>query len=443
MSATSAAVSSHRLPVRTLAHTPTRQSPSNRSRVGATAQSLRAMNLSLVLHHILTDPGAVSRADIAARTGITRATVSRLVDELVQSGLIAELSPAPEATRGRPAVRLTPSRGSVIALGLEVNISYLAARAVDLTGAVVADARQPGDFAQSDPVATLGHLASLGRQVLAEAMTADALIDGPARRVAPRLAGAGLALPGLVSGDALALAPNLGWRDLPLTTLLAQLTDLNPVLVANEADLAAFAVANPRPGASEGPASFVYVSGEVGIGAGIIIDHHPLSGAHGWSGEIGHICADPSGPLCSCGASGCLEAYLGLRALARRSGLPEGSTPTDVLVAARGGSAPARRAIAEGGAALGRALAAVINTVDIPEVILGGIVAEIGEELIPTASAELHTRVLQSAWSEPSISIAAPESSAGLAVTGAAHRVLQRVVDDPIACTGSARAAGA
>jgi len=397
------------------------------------------MNLSLVLRHVLADPGAVSRADIAARTGITRATISRLVDELVQSGLVTELSPAPEATRGRPAVRLAPSRGSVIALGLEVNISYLAARAVDLTGAIVADARVSGDFAHSDPATTLAHLADLGRQVLADATATNALVDGPARRADPRLAGAGLALPGLVSGDALALAPNLGWRDLPLTTLLAPLADLSPALVANEADLAAFAVANPRPGASDGPASFVYVSGEVGIGAGIIVDHHPLSGAHGWSGEIGHICADPSGPPCSCGATGCLEAYLGLRALARRAGLPEGSTPTDVVAAARGGSAPARRAIDEGGAALGRALAAVINTVDIPEVILGGIVAEIGDELIPGASAELHARVLQSAWSEPSISIAAPDSSAGLAVTGAAHRVLQRVVDDPIAWTGVAR----
>jgi predicted NBD/HSP70 family sugar kinase len=392
------------------------------------AESLRAMNLSLVLRHVLEAPGAISRADIAARTGITRATVSRLVDELVHTGLVREVGPAPEATRGRPAVRLAPRPGAVISLGLEVNISYLAARAVDLTGEVLAEASQTGDFAHSDPASTLALLADLGRGALEEATAGDALDDA-------RVVGSGLALPGLVSGDALALAPNLGWRDLPLEELLTPLADLRPLMVANEADLAAFAVANPRPGASDGPASFIYVSGEVGIGAGIIVDHRPLSGAHGWSGEIGHICADPSGPLCSCGATGCLEAYLGLRALARRAGLPEGSTPTDVASAARAGSPAARVAIDEGGAALGRALAAVINTVDIPEILLGGIVAEIGPDLIPSALAELRARVLQSAWSEPEIRIV--PRSAVLAVTGAAHRVLQRVVDDPIAWTAS------
>lgn len=390
------------------------------------------MNLSLVLRHVLAAPGEVSRADIAARTGITRATVSRLVDELIQSGLVADLDPIPEATRGRPASRLAPRPRALVAVGLEVNINYLAARAIDLAGTVLADARLDGDFAHSDPSETLGALADLGGRVLGEAATGDALVEDG---VGPRLVGSGLALPGLVSGDALAQAPNLGWRDLPFSTLLAPLAQLRPALVANEADLAAFAVANPRPGAPDGPGSFVYVSGNVGIGAGIIVDHRPLSGAHGWSGEIGHICTDPSGPLCSCGATGCLEAYLGLRALARRAGLPEGSTPTDVAAAARGGSAAARSAMDEGGAALGRALAAVINVVDIPEVILGGIVAEIGDALIPVARGELRTRVLQSAWSEPSVSIA-PDSAA-LAVTGAAHRVLQQVVDDPIAWTAA------
>ncbi|SYZ34547.1 ROK family transcriptional regulator [Propionibacterium australiense] len=380
------------------------------------------MNLSVVLRHILETPGAVSRADIAASTGVTRATVSRLVDELVHIGLVSELGPSPETTRGRPAVRLAPRPGSVISLGLEVNISYLAVRAVDLTGKVLAEASQAGDFAHSDPISTLTLLAGLGRGALDEATTGDA-VEGA------HVIGSGLALPGLVSGDALALAPNLGWRDLPLDDLLRPLADLNPLIVANEADLAAFAVANPRPGASDGPASFIYVSGEVGIGAGIIVDHRPLIGAHGWSGEIGHICTDPSGPPCSCGASGCLEAFLGLRALARRAGLPEGSTPTDVVSAARAGSSAARAAIHEGGTALGRALSAVVNTVDIPEILLGGIVAEIGEEIIPSALTELRARTLQSSWSEPEIRIV--PGSAVLAVTGAAHRVLEHVVQRP------------
>lgn len=393
-----------------------------RRQTGVRAESLRAMNLSLVLRRVLAGPGEVSRAAIATDTGITRATSSRLVDELIQSGLIMELAPDPDAGRGRPAARLAPRRGQFVALGLEVNVGSMSARAVDLTGAVLAEESLGGDFAGTEPVETIRALSGMAHRVL----------DASLRPRATFL-GSGLALPGLVSPDALTLAPNLGWHDIPLPELLAPLADLDPALVANEADLAAFAVAWPRPGVPAGPSSFVFVSGEVGIGAGIVVDHRMLTGAHGWSGEIGHICVDPAGPPCSCGATGCLEAYLGRRAFIRRAGLPEGSAPGDVPRAARAGSEQARRALDEGGAALGRALAAVINTVDIPVVVIGGNVAEVGEDLLPAARQEISTRVLQSTWSEPEIRIA-PDSSQ-LAVTGAAHRVFQRLVDDPLAWT--------
>lgn len=393
-----------------------------RRQTGVRAESLRAMNLSLVLRRVLADPGGGSRAAIATSTGITRATSSRLVDELVQAGLVTELSPEPDAGRGRPAVRLTPRRGRFVALGLEVNVGSLSARAIDLTGAVLAEEVVVADFSGTRPEATIGALSALAHRVLEAAM-----------RSRTTFLGSGLALPGLVSPDSLALAPNLGWRDIPLDELLTPIADLDPVLVANEADLAAFAVAHPLPGVPSGPSSFVLVSGEVGIGAGIVIDHRMLTGAHGWSGEIGHICVDPAGPVCSCGATGCLESYLGRRAFIRRAGLPAESGPADVVRAAREGSAEARRALDEGGAALGRALAAVINTVDIPLVVLGGNVAEVGEELLPAARREMSVRVLQSEWSQPEVRLAADSSR--LAATGAAHRVLQRLVDDPLAWT--------
>lgn len=380
------------------------------------------MNLSLVLRHALASPGHVSRADIASRTGITRATVSRLVDELIRAGLVTELAPATDSGRGRPAVRLSPRHGRALALGLEVNVSSLGARLVDLDGSVTAELTSDGDFADSDPSGTMHILGELAHTVVSESLPEGALFVG-----------SGLALPGLVSPEALALAPNLGWRDVSLTELLAPLTDLEPTIVANEADLAAYAVAHPRPGVPDGPASFIYVSGEVGIGAGVIVDHEPLTGAHGWSGEIGHICADPAGPRCSCGASGCLEAYLGRRALARNAELSRDASPSEVVAAARAGSQPAIRALDAGGLALGRALAAVINTVDIPLVVLGGNVAQVADSLLTTARTEMETRVLQSSWSNPQILVSAARDH--LAVTGAAHRVLQGLVDDPLAWT--------
>lgn len=392
------------------------------TRSGVRAQSLRAANLSLVLRHILDSPGTATRSKVAHRAHITRATASRLVDELIDVGLVNELEPLSPG-RGRPAVPLIPAPRHFLSLGLEANIGYLRACVVDLTGTVLAEDVRIDDFSDSDPTTTMGALGELARATLEKA--------GSHLTAPHHYMGSGLALPGLVSADALALAPNLGWRDIPLTQLLDPVRDLDVDIVANEADLAAFAVDTPQPGVASGPGSFIYVSGEVGIGAGILVDHRQVRGAHGWSGEIGHICVDPSGPLCSCGATGCLETYLGRRSLVRRAGLDPHNTLADVLTAAERGSDAARQALEVGGTAMGRALAAVINTVDIPLVILGGNVADIAPALVEPARLELETRVLQSAWSHPEIRVV--EHSEHLAALGAAHRVLQRLVDDPLA----------
>ena len=262
--------------------------------------------------------------------------------------------------------------------------------------------------------------------------------------------GTGVGLPGLVSPSRLALAPNLGWRDIPHDQLLAPLADLNPVVVANEADLAAYAVAYTRPGVAGGPSTFVYVSGEVGVGAGVIVDHRPMSGARAWSGEIGHMCADPNGPLCRCGARGCLEAYLGVRALAEHVGVPAGSGARAILRCAGlvdeagaktsgalgvGAEQERTRAVlAEAGAALGRVLSGVINAMDIPHVVLGGAVAELSGALLDPAREEIETRTLQAPWSSPIVEVL--PDSASLTVRGAAFRVLDALVDDPAAFLG-------
>ena len=133
------------------------------------------MNLALVFRYILADPGAVTRASVAATTGITRATVSRLVDELISAHLVTELDPSTDARRGRPAVRLTPREGYATALGLEVNVSYLAARIVDLSGQIVAEGVQEGDFSDSDPQQTMRALGELADRVKAQA---DAATEG-------------------------------------------------------------------------------------------------------------------------------------------------------------------------------------------------------------------------------------------------------------------------
>jgi len=398
-----------------MANTVRTQSPHS----GATNQNLRAHNLSLALRHILANPGAINRAGIAAQTGISRATMSRLVDELIATGLVEESDDKlSTGGRGRPTSVLSPASGTVIALGLQVNISVLGAYLVDLSGNVLARETLEGDFSGSDPQATLRKLARMGRRVLREG-----------REEGTTFLGSALALPGLVSGDTLVTAPNLGWKNIPFKELTHPLHDLHVTLIANEADLAAFAVAHPRPGVPEGPASFIYVSGEVGIGGGLVINHQPLSGAHGWAGEIGHICVEPQGNVCSCGARGCLETIAGLKALCRAAGLEDESSARELTQLA-GHSAKAQDALANAGHALGQALAGVVNTVDISQVYLGGLVAETALYLLPTLHEELETRVLQAPWYAPAIDIL--PSSEDLSLRGGAFQILERILDDPI-----------
>lgn len=398
-----------------MANTVRTQSPHS----GATNQNLRAHNLSLALRHILANPGAINRAGIAAQTGISRATMSRLVDELIATGLVEESDDKlSTGGRGRPTSVLSPASGTVIALGLQVNISVLGAYLVDLSGNVLARETLEGDFSGSDPQATLRKLARMGRRVLREG-----------REEGTTFLGSALALPGLVSGDTLVTAPNLGWKNIPFDELTHPLHDLHVTLIANEADLAAFAVAHPHPGVPEGPVSFIYVSGEVGIGGGLVINHQPLSGAHGWSGEIGHICVEPQGNVCSCGARGCLETIAGLKALCRAAGLEDESSARELTQLA-GHSAKAQDALANAGHALGQALAGVVNTVDISQVYLGGLVAETALYLLPTLHEELETRVLQAPWYAPAIDIL--PSSEDLSLRGGAFQILERILDDPI-----------
>ena len=386
---------------------------------GATNQNLRAHNLSLALRHILANPGAINRAGIAAQTGISRATMSRLVDELIATGLVEESDDKlSTGGRGRPTSVLSPASGTVIALGLQVNISLLGAYLVDLSGNVLARETLDGDFSGSNPQTILRKLARMGRRVL-----------HAGREEGTTFLGSALALPGLVSGDTLVTAPNLGWKNIPFDELTHPLHDLHVTLIANEADLAAFAVAHPRPGVPEGPASFIYVSGEVGIGGGLVINHQPLGGAHGWSGEIGHICVEPQGNVCSCGARGCLETIAGLKALCRAAGLGDEASARELTQLA-GHSAKAQDALAYAGHALGQALAGVVNTVDISQVYLGGLVAETAPYLLPTLHEELETRVLQAPWYAPAIDIL--PSSEDLSLRGGAFQILERILDDPI-----------
>jgi predicted NBD/HSP70 family sugar kinase len=234
-----------------------------------------------------------------------------------------------------------------------------------------------------------------------------------------RAAGVALGIPALVGlGGVTGRAPNLpGWQGFPAADALAGALGLPVVTVDNEANLAA--LAEHRYG--DGADSFVHVSGEIGVGGGLVLGGELFRGVRGYAGELGHISVDPTGPACGCGGRGCVEQFAGQVAVLRAG---NASTTDDLIGAAERDDPAARGAISRAGSALGVALAGVINVVDVPVAILGGMFARLGPWLLPPLVAELDTRVVSGLPVE--VRIGALGSDA--AMLGAAGAVLDGVM---------------
>ena len=380
----------------------------------ASQQGMRRQNLALVLGAVAAH-GPLSRADAAARTGLTRAAVSSLVVELMRDGLVVELGPAPSGRVGRPGNALTLSSEGPAGLGLEVGVEHLAACVVDLGGAVRVQARVAAANRGRGAGPVLAELAELADAVLREA-----------RDHGLRPVGAALAVPGLVdaASGTVVHAPNLGWRDLvPPRTLLGL-----PLTVENEANLGALAELWQG-----GAQDVVHVSAGAGIGAALVVGGRLFRGARGFAGELGHVPVHPEGHPCACGSRGCLEQYAGEEAVLTAAGtkLPAAVTDPIALLAdlAAGGEPGVLAALAQAGTALGTALAGAVNLVDPSAVVLGGAYAELGDWLLPGMRRELAERVVVRPWQDDALSVSALGRRGPL--LGAALMTIRRILDDP------------
>ena len=412
-------------PERSVAPEPN-QAPRTRSRgdSGAARQSsLREHNLALASETIFAS-APLSRARLAAATGMTRSTVSRLVDELIRAGIVAEHDPRGVGGPGRPAVPLTPAGGTIVGLGLQVNVDYMAGRVMDLTGAIVAEEHVAGDFEASDPGAVLSAAGDLTRDLVDRATATGA-----------RVARAHLGLPGLVdiSTQRLLLAPNLGWHELTPADLMGPglLPPGVELHIDNDANLAAYGVAHEAPGRVAESSTFVYVAGDIGVGAGIVTGGRLVRGQHGWAGEIGHVSIEPTGPQCHCGARGCLERYAGKHAMLEAAALPTTATPAELAAAAASGYGAPRVAVERAAWALGIALAGTVNVIDVDEIVLGAAFIPLVDLLRPGIEEQLRVRTLAGPWSSTTLRVAPVDAAP--AATGGAMRALEWVAREPAA----------
>ena len=392
--------------------------------------TLRRHNLGLVLA-ALRAAGGASRAELAARTGLTRATVATLLEPLLGAGVLAEDAATPRGV-GRPSRAVRYAAGGPVALGVAVDVETLAVCAVGLDGVVRAHRRLPRDHRELGPDPVFDGAAALAAEVCGE--------------VGARVLGAGLALPALLStaadaphradralaaadsavvdadsavvgaGSPVVLrAPNLPRLDgsRPADALAARLG--LPVTVDNEATLGALAHLDLAP-------NLVYVSAGIGVGGGIVLDGRVYRGARGLAGELGHVVVDRAGPTCGCGGRGCVERYAGTAALLADAGAADLDALVDALA---GGDGRAVAATTRAAAALGTGLASVLNVLDVPVVVLGGTFARLAPHVEPALSAELARRSLAPAQVLTSV------LGDAAAVRGAAESVLAAVQRDP------------
>jgi predicted NBD/HSP70 family sugar kinase len=383
--------------------------------------TVRRANLGIVLRQVAS-AGARSRAQIAGETGLTRGTVSSLVSELIARGLLRETgeTSSPRGI-GRPGAALELS-DVVVAVGLEVNVDYVAVSVEDLTGVVRYERRSNRDNRGSAPHVVLDRICEAARDAL-DAAALEGL----------RPAGVTIAVAGLVeeASGTVVLAPNMGWVDLPVAAELEARLGL-PVVVENEANLAA--LAEHWTGAAVGIDDFVCVFGEVGVGGGIVLGGRLFRGTHGFGGEFGHVSVDPDGRACACGSRGCVETLAGQEAIARAAGIsPVAGRPrnlTDELVRRAEDGAPAvLRALDDAGRWLGIALASAFNLLDLRAVVLGGCFGPLAPWLAGGIRETLEERSL--AARSGAFVVLPSAFGDGAAVRGAAALPLRRVLDAP------------
>lgn len=396
-----------------------RESPGQRS------ETVRRANLSSIVRQ-LHDRGPQSRSELVARTGLTRSAIRGLIGEFVTAGAVVEERAALAGLPGRPSPIVRPIAESVLVLALEINVDSFAAAVVGLGGEVLEHRRVDRSRSRTSPEDLLGDLRELTSQLDLLQTSRDAFI------------GIGVAVAGVVrrTDGWVSTAPNLGWHDVQLGALLGPALGLDlPVRIANEGDLGA--LAELRRGAGRGADDMVFVSGEVGVGGGIIINGQPLTGVEGFAGEVGHMPVNPLGGPCRCGSIGCWEVEVGEEALLRGAGRsPDGGRPAvDAVVAdAFGGVPPARESVDRVGRWLGVGLALLVNLLNPRVVVLGGVFGRIHPLVAASIETELDRRAL--AAPRALLRVAAAELGEDAPLIGAAELAFEPFLADPAVWLG-------
>jgi predicted NBD/HSP70 family sugar kinase len=337
--------------------------------------TFREINRQIALN-LVRAKQPISRAELARLMGVRRGAVSRLVDDLLRTGLVFEGAKG-ESKRGRKPMHLYIETRRRCALAVDVSASRTRIMVADLLGYPLLDLVEFPT--PSRPEAFVRELVHSIERLFSEHPDVG------------ECSGLGVAIAGLVDLEGgLRLAPTLGWRDVDLLRPIQNATRL-PVVVENSVKACVLAQVWAVRGDAllEGPVTFVNASD--GVGVGIAIDGKLLRGPDNLAGEFGHVPLSMYGPRCSCGQSGCWEAYVSNRAtvaryLERDASWPASAEPAevsvqDVIERARLGDGRALETLRETGDYLGRGFAIIVKAVNPRRIYMSGEITE-GWDLI-------------------------------------------------------------
>jgi len=382
---------------------------------------LRRGNLALLVR-TLREHGALSRAQLAVRSGLSKATVSSLVTDLEARGLVHDAGVS-AGGQGRPGQLVDLRPDSVCGIGLDVHVDHVGVLVADLGGEVLFQRKTVVDVPALGPERTLDQLAQLVTEAMAGLKNAI---------------GVTVSVPGLVDTDAgtVPFSPRLRWRDVAVVDGLAARTGLplDQIVVDNDANLGAMAEL-----ATMDVADLVYLTGDFGIGSGVIADGRLIRGVGGFAGEIGHMAMDQLGPYCSCGRRGCWETQVGLGALLHACADPDDPIRDPALdldqrmrtIRTRAEQHDRRTldALHKIGISLGVGVSYLVNLLNPAVVVLGGYFAALPEWLVEPIRNQVVAHVL--APGAGGARVVGSRLGFTAAPTGGALASLRRVLEDP------------
>lgn len=396
------------------------------SLAGATQDEVRRHNLA-ALARFLHDHGSTSRSELVSHTGLNRSTIGGLIADLVAVGLVRETEPVGRGV-GRPSFGAEPVHGRAYVLAIDLRVDRTIAALVGFGGVVLARREHRYRKGQQREEKVVAQLVGVCRELLEDAPPGAVMV------------GIGVGVPGLVrQPDGLVrFAPNLGWVDVPLGDHLAEALGVaTPIVVGNDSDLGA--ISERLRGSAVGAANVIYLSGQVGVGGGIVVDGRLIMGAQGYAGEVGHMRVNPKGRACRCGATGCWETEIGEPAVRLSAGASATTSVTDIVAAAAAGDKAAKKGLRTVGSWLGVGVANLVNIFNPDVVVFGGTLREI----LPATRAEVEAELAGSLTAPGEhVLLALPALGDDSTLLGAAESAFVPLLDDPLGAIAAVSSSG-